>query len=72
MIWFMLETYKTLYIMFTVTGENKLRFKEVQLKKSYQNNNVIVIKLTQFSTYQLSANIISYFGKINFFLEFVT
>lgn len=47
MIWFMLETYKTLYIMFTVTGENKLRFKEVQLKKSYQNNNGIVIKLTQ-------------------------
>lgn len=52
MIWFMLETDKTLYIMFTVTGENKLRFKEVQLKKSYQNNNGIVIKLTQFSTYQ--------------------
>lgn len=43
----MLETYNTSYIMFTVTGENKLRFKEVQLKKSYQNNNVIVIKLNK-------------------------
>lgn len=52
--------------MFTVTSEDKLCFKEVQLKKSYQNDNFIVLKLTQFSTYLLSGNIISFYGKISF------